>query len=82
MTVGGQVDIKVVQALDGWPSRRWEFVGEDTWRGAGEDLGDDRAHRWAPSISDGDAVTAGKPARTRRWVGSSLSWAGRGENGP
>jgi hypothetical protein len=65
------VGIEVVQALDGWLARRREFTGEDTRRGAGEDLGDDRADRRAPSISDGDAVRAGKPAHAQRWAGSA-----------
>jgi hypothetical protein len=38
------------------------FVSEDTQHRAGEDLGKDGANWWAPSVSDGDAVMAGKPA--------------------
>jgi hypothetical protein len=45
MLAGGHVHIEVVRALDGWPAQRWEFVGEDTRRGAGEDLGKDGADR-------------------------------------
>jgi hypothetical protein len=76
-----QVDNEVLQALDGWPDRQREFADEDTRRGAGEDLGEDESDRRAPSVSDGDVVTAGKPTRARRWAGSASSWAGRGENG-
>jgi hypothetical protein len=67
-TAGGHVDIEVVRALDGWPTRRLEFAIEDTRRGAGEDLGEDGADKRAPSVSDGDAVTARRPSRARRWV--------------
>jgi hypothetical protein len=76
------VDIEVVRALDGWPARRWEFAGEDTWRGAGEDLGKDGADRRASSVSDGDAATAGRPTHVRGWAGMASGWAGHGENGP
>jgi hypothetical protein len=80
--VGGQVDIEVVRALDGWLARRWEFASEDTRRGVGEDLGKDGANRWAPSVSDGDAVSSGKLAHAQGWLGSASSFAGHGENGP
>jgi hypothetical protein len=72
----------VVRALDGWPARRWEFAGEDTRRGAGEDLGKDGADRRASSVSDGDAATAGRPTHVRGWAGMASGWAGHGENGP
>jgi hypothetical protein len=45
------------------------FAGEDTWRGVGEDLGKDGADSQAPSVSDGDAVTAGRLAHMRGWAG-------------
>jgi hypothetical protein len=68
------VDIDVVRALDGWPARRRDFADEDTWRGAGEDLGEDGADRWALFVSDGDAVMAGRPAHVWRWAGSAPRW--------
>jgi hypothetical protein len=45
------------------------FAGEDTRRGAWEDLGKDGANRQAPSVSDCDAVTAGRPAHMWGWAG-------------
>jgi hypothetical protein len=69
---GGQVDIEVVQALDGWPARRWEFADVDTRHGAGEDLGKDGDDRRDPSISNGNEVMAGWQA------GSHMGMAGVG----
>jgi hypothetical protein len=45
------------------------FADEDTRRGAGEDLGKDGADRRAPSVSDRDAVMAGRLAHMRGWAG-------------
>jgi hypothetical protein len=39
-------------------------------RGAGG-LGEDGPNKWAPSVNDGSAVTAGRTARARRWAGVS-----------
>jgi hypothetical protein len=48
MTAGGQVDIEVVRALDGWPARRWEF-GQQGYTGAKQwGLEEDGPDRWAP----------------------------------
>jgi hypothetical protein len=70
------VDIEVVRALDGWPARRLEFAIEDTRHGAGEDLEEDGADKRAPSVSDGDAVTTGRPTRAPRWVTALYKQAG------
>jgi hypothetical protein len=69
-TVGGQVDIEVVRALDGWPARRQEFASEVMRRGAGKNLVEDGADKWAPSFSDGDAVMVGMLAHTWDGLGS------------
>jgi hypothetical protein len=45
------------------------FADEDTRCGAWEDLGKDGADRQAPSVSDDDVVTAGRPAHMRVWAG-------------
>jgi hypothetical protein len=70
-----------VMAHDGRWTLRWckhsmgrrlddgNFAGEDTWRGAGEDLGKDGADRWASSVSDGDAVLVIRPTHMRGWAG-------------
>jgi hypothetical protein len=41
-------------------------IATRTWS-KGE-LREDDPDRWAPSVSDGGAVTGGRPARARRWA--------------
>jgi hypothetical protein len=67
-TPGGQVGIEVVRALDMWLARRWKF-GRRRHAGAEQEgLGEDGPNRWAPSVSNDDAVMGGKPAHARRWA--------------
>jgi hypothetical protein len=42
--------------------------GNASERAAGENLGEDDPDRWAPSVSDGDVITEGRPAHARRWA--------------
>jgi hypothetical protein len=65
-----QVDIAVVRALNGWPTRRREF-GQRGHEGAEQGgLGEDGPDRWVPSVSNGGAVTS--------WQADSRAEMGQG----
>jgi hypothetical protein len=60
---GEHAAILVARGGDGWPASRWQFgrrchTGEQR-RG---DLGEERADKRAPFVSDSGAVMGGKPA--------------------
>jgi hypothetical protein len=67
---GEHAAILVAQGCDEWTARRRQL---DRRCHAGEprrgDLGEGRADRRAPSVSDGGTVTRGRPARVQRWAG-------------
>jgi hypothetical protein len=66
---GEHVAILVVQGGDGWPARRWQF-GRRCHAGGAEERnwGKEGADRRVPPVSDGGAVTEGRPAHTQRWA--------------
>jgi hypothetical protein len=68
-----QVDIAMVRALNGWPTRRREFGqrGHESAEQGG--LGEDGPDRWVPSVSNGGAVMS--------WQADSRAEIRR-ENGP
>jgi hypothetical protein len=74
------VDIEVVQALDGWPARQWEFGRRGHASAEQGGLREDDPDRWAPSVSDDGAVTGGMPITRGDGPGSVQSWTGRREN--
>jgi hypothetical protein len=63
----------------GWPVAR-NLTGEDTRAQSRGNLVEEGADKWAPSASDGDAVTGWQAGLTRKdGPGSAPSWAGSGK---